>query len=94
MGSTEWQITNPNPVPLTSVPEVKVRYNWVVYDQLDGQGNVLQSAQGWDNGNPNPVNTMFARSISLEWYLVIDGSAGAIMGTVIANADEGSRCQS
>jgi hypothetical protein len=27
-GSTEWHITNPNPVPLSSNPDTKMLYNW------------------------------------------------------------------
>jgi hypothetical protein len=54
---TEWHIDNPNPVPLSTNPEVKVRYNWTVYDAFNAQGSVVQSATGWDNANPNPLNT-------------------------------------
>lgn len=91
-GHTEWRISNPNPVPLSSVPEVKVRYNWYAYDALDGQGNVLQSATGWDNANPNPVNTVYAQSLKVEWYLTINGQDTPILGSVIANANLSGGC--
>jgi hypothetical protein len=91
-GSTEWRISNPNPVPIISNPDTKVRYNWSVFNQLNAQGSVIQSAQGWDNANPNPVNTAYTQSIRLEWYLVTNGTPSAILGTVIANANAGGRC--
>jgi hypothetical protein len=91
-GSTEWEITNPNSVPLQDAPDTKVRYNWFVYDAFNAQGNVLQSAQAWDNPNPNPVNTVYAQSMRLEWYLDQNGQASEILGTAIVNADEIGRC--
>lgn len=91
-GSTEWRITNPNPVPLSTNPEVKVRYNWTVYSGPDGTGTVRQSASGWDNGNPNPVNTAYAQSMRLEWYLVIDGQPTDILGETVVNADASGQC--
>jgi hypothetical protein len=89
---TEWQINNPNPVPLSTNPEVKVRYNWAVYSQFDAGGSVVQSASGWDNQNPNPVNTPYALSLSLEWYLVIAGQPTDILGSVVVNADASGSC--
>jgi hypothetical protein len=64
-GSTEWRITNPNPVPLSTNPDTKLRYNWKVYSAFDAGGSVLQSAQAWDNPNPNPVNTVYSQSMKL-----------------------------
>lgn len=87
-GSTKWHIDNPNSVPLTSNPESKVRYHWQVYDNYNGTGNILQSAVGWDNGNPNPVNTVYSKSMKIEWYLVVDGESTEILGCDVANADE------
>src|SRR5690606_19304203 len=43
-GHTEWQITNPNNVPLVSQPDTKLRYNWRVYDAPNASGNILQTA--------------------------------------------------
>jgi hypothetical protein len=91
-GSSEWRITNPNPVPLSSTPDTKVRYNWAVYSGLNATGNVIQSAQAWDNGNPNPVNTAYAQSLRLEWYLTIGGQDTAILGSQIVNADASGSC--
>jgi hypothetical protein len=91
-GSTEWRITNPNPVPIVSVPDTKVRYNWYVYNQPNAQGNIVQSAQNWDNANPNPLNTVYAQSIRLEWYLVTNGVSSQILGTALANADASGQC--
>ncbi len=91
-GSTEWAISNPNPVPLSTNPEVKLRYDWAVYKKLNASGQLLQSAQGWDNPNPNPVNTVYAQSLKLNWYLTINGQNTAILGTQIVNADETGRC--
>lgn len=91
-GSTEWRITNPNPVPLSTNPDTKLRYNWKVYSAFDAGGSVLQSAQAWDNPNPNPVNTVYAQSMKLEWYLTIDGQDTAILGMQIANANAGGSC--
>jgi hypothetical protein len=45
---------------IVSVLDTNVRYNWAVYDQYNVQGNVIQSAQDWGNGNPNPVNARYA----------------------------------
>lgn len=90
---TEWRITNPNPVPLSSNPEVKVRYNWTVYSAFNAQGSVVQSATGWDNANPNPLNTPLARSLRLEWYLTIAGQNTAILGETVVNADASGSCQ-
>ncbi|MEM6910362.1 MAG: choice-of-anchor K domain-containing protein [Verrucomicrobiota bacterium] len=86
-GSTEWSLTNPNSVPLNSTPDTKIRYNLTVYDDYHALGNVLQSAEGWDNGNPNPLNSAYAKSLKVEWYLVIGGIATEILGCDIANAD-------
>jgi RHS repeat-associated protein len=91
-GSTEWQITNPNPVPISSTPDTKIKYNWTVYNQLNALGTVLQSAQNLDNGNPNPVNTVYAQSMKLEWFLVVNGAVGPILGTAIANANASGAC--
>ena len=91
-GSTEWHITNPNPVPISSSPEVKVRYNWYVYNAFNAQGTILQSAFGWDNGNPNPVNTVFSQSMKVEWYQTINGNPGGILGSAIANANTAGGC--
>ena len=89
---TEWRINNPNPVPLSTDPEVKVRYNWTAYDAFDAQGGVVQSANGWDSANPNPLNTPLAKSLRLEWYLVIDGENTDILGETVVNADESGQC--
>jgi YD repeat-containing protein len=91
-GSTEWRITNPNPVPLSSDPEIKVRYNWLVYNAFHAQGRMLQSASGWDNGNANPVNTVYAQSMRVEWYLTIHNVPTPILGSAVANANSGGRC--
>jgi len=91
-GSTEWAISNPNPVPLSTNPEVKLRYDWAAYKKPNASGKRLQSAQGWDNPNPNPVNTVYAQSLKLSWYLTIDGQDTAILGTQIVNADETGSC--
>lgn len=91
-GSTEWRITNPNPVPLSTSPEVKVRYNWSVYNDFNAHGNMLQSATGWDSPNANPVNTVYAQSMLLEWYLVTNGVPSGILGSRIANANQNGRC--
>jgi hypothetical protein len=91
-GSTEWRITNPNPVPLQSNPEVKIRYNWYVYNQLNAQGSLLQSATNWDNANPNPVNTVYAQSMKVEWFLTTNGQNGAVLGTAVANANSSGIC--
>jgi hypothetical protein len=89
---TEWHIDNPNPVPLSTNPEVRVRYNWTVYDAFDAQGSVVQSATGWDNANPNPLNTPLAKSLRLGWYLVIDGQSTEILGETVVNADASGLC--
>jgi hypothetical protein len=91
-GQTEWHIDNPNPVPLSSSPEVKVRYNWTAYSQFNAGGSVVQSASGWDNANPNPVNTPYAQSLRLEWYLVVAGQPTEILGSVVVNADASGSC--
>jgi RHS repeat-associated protein len=93
-GSTEWHITNPNPVPISSNPDTKVLYDWAVYSAFNAQGSVLQSATRWDNGNPNPVNTVYAQSMKLSWYLSIGGVTGSILGTVIANNNASAPCSS
>gem|GEM_PF-5993117 len=91
-GSTEWHITNPNPVPLSSNPDTKVRYNWRVFSAFNALGSLLQSANDWDNGNPNPVNTVYSQSMVVEWYLFTNGSKGGILGNAIANANPGGLC--
>jgi hypothetical protein len=91
-GSTEWRITNPNPVPLSSNPETKVRYNWRVYNQPNGQGNLLQAGLNWDNASPNPLNTSYAQSLRLEWYLWMGNERTPILGHVVVNADSTGQC--
>ena len=74
------------------MPDTRVRYNWFVYDQPNAQGNIVQSAQNLDNGNPNPVNTAYSQSIRLEWYLVTNGVPWQILGTVTTNANPSGQC--
>jgi hypothetical protein len=91
-GSTEWRITNPNRVPISSSPEIKLRYNWYVYNALNAQGKVLQSAKAWENANSNPVNTAYSQSMKVEWYLTTNGVNGPILGSVIVNANGSGSC--
>ncbi|MEM6910373.1 MAG: Ig-like domain-containing protein [Verrucomicrobiota bacterium] len=86
-GSTKWRVDNPNNVPLDSNPDSKVRYNWYSYSDYHATGTVVQSASAWDNQDPNPLDTAYAKSMKLEWYLVVDGNTSPILGCVIANAD-------
>jgi hypothetical protein len=89
---TEWHIDNPNPVPLSSNPEVKVRYNWTAYSQFNAGGSVVQSASGLDSATPNPVSTPYAQSLRLEWYLVITGQPTEILSSVVVNANASGSC--
>ncbi len=69
-------------------------YNWRVFNAFNTLGSVLQSASGWDNGNPNPVNTVYSQSMLVEWYVVTGGVQGGILGNAIANANSGGLCGS
>jgi hypothetical protein len=91
-GSTEWRITNPNPVPLQASPEIKLRYNWTTYSDFNALGAVRQSVNGWDNPNPNPVNTSYSLSMRLEWYLVVSGVQSGMLGSAVANANAAGSC--
>ena len=90
-GSTQWQITNPNPVPLDS-SGAKLLYDWTAYSDFNGAGQVVQSATGWDNPNPNPMNTSYALSLRVEWYIWQNGATSDVLGSVLVNADETGRC--
>jgi hypothetical protein len=89
---TEWHISNPNPVPLAADPEVSVRYNWRVYPEYDGQGDLFQEVVAWDRNEPNPVMTVLSKSIVLEWYLVTTGQPSEILGSTTVNANASGYC--
>ncbi len=91
-GHTEWRIINPNPVPLIPGTDAKLLYNWAVYSQFNARGSILQQASGWDNPNPNPLNTVYARSLKLEWYLYNNGQVTDILGSIVINANGSSCC--
>lgn len=88
-GSTEWRITNENPVPLSSDPDARLRYNWTTYD---AEGNELQSVRGWDSPNPNPLNINYSHQITVEWFIVVDGQPSEILGSATAMANSQDRC--
>jgi hypothetical protein len=89
---TEWRITNPNPLPLASSPDVRVGYNWTVFSEANVGGSIVASATGLEANGVVPLTTGFGQSIRVEWYLVIDGVPFTILGTVTANADETGLC--
>ncbi|QPC82413.1 VCBS repeat-containing protein [Phototrophicus methaneseepsis] len=91
-GGTQWRVTNPNPVPISTNPEVKLRYNWASYDSFNATGTIKQSAQSWDNTILNPLNTPYSLSLRLEWFLVIGGQPTPILGSLIVNADSTGAC--
>ncbi|MEL6525626.1 MAG: hypothetical protein AAFQ07_07945, partial [Chloroflexota bacterium] len=82
--ATAWYIDNPNPVPLTSNPERKVRFNYAT--------NGGQSVSGWDNTGRTRIQTPHATSIPVEWYLGSGGQSGGILGSTSASTGSGSLC--
>ena len=93
-GSTQWQITNNNSSPLRTNPDVKLRYDWAVYEDFDGNGDVQQLEQWWDNTGEVLVNTPYAQSMVVFSYLVTDGEAGPRLATIITNANAAGACGS
>lgn len=71
--TSAWQITNDHPVPLTPGTQQKVVFDWAVYDEA---GNVLQSAQRWDQTGNVQVNTSLAYKMVVEWYVWDNGVEG------------------
>ncbi|MEM9954594.1 MAG: hypothetical protein AAF846_23495 [Chloroflexota bacterium] len=89
-GATAWEIRNTNPLPLLNTPEVKLRYDWEVFD---GQGNRVQPQQiGYDSTNPNPVDTPYAQQMVVTWYLVAGNERSPYLGRSIAYDLEAYRC--
>ena len=91
-GSTDWQIVNLNLTAVSSNPDVKLRYNWRVFGAPNIAGQTLQAASGWDTVKANKVNTVYSQSMLVEWYLVIKGVQGSILGSAQANAGNDSLC--
>ncbi len=87
--SSSWNIYNPHPVPLSSNPQRKVRFNWYA---LDEQGRILQQGKRWENGGITRHNTVKAASLKVEWYIVTDNQEGEIIGTTVIEAREDFRC--
>ncbi|GAB5490923.1 MAG: hypothetical protein Phog2KO_11380 [Phototrophicaceae bacterium] len=86
--TSSWQITNPNSVPLVEGTQQKVVYSWEVFD---AEGNVLQSAENWDQTGSTRVNTVLAYRIVVTWA-IFDNSLSAPIGTVESYANNSSIC--
>ncbi|MCA9916110.1 MAG: hypothetical protein KC496_22295, partial [Anaerolineae bacterium] len=87
--TSAWQVTNPNPVPLLQGQPDKVVFSWQVFD---AEGNVLQSAERWDQTGETRINTVLASRIEVTWYL-FDNSLSAPLGITMAFATEDYRCE-
>lgn len=88
--SSAWEVTNPNPIPLQSSPEVKVLYDWEVSDS----SGVIQSGQRAETGGPTRYNTPLGEQFDIRWYLLENGQPGPIIGQASAQAIEADRCPS
>lgn len=70
VGASSWNVTNNNSVPLVQGEQAKVVYDWEVYDQA---GNVLQSAQMWDQTGTTLINTVEAYRMVVHFYIWNNG---------------------
>jgi len=86
--TSAWQVNNPNPVPLIAGQPDKVMFSWQVFD---AEGNVLQSAERWDQTGFTRINTVLASHIQVTWYY-FDNSLSDPMGTTMAFSVEEDRC--
>lgn len=86
--TSAWQINNPNSVPLVQGTQQKVVYSWEVFDT---EGNVLQSAQNWDQTGGTRINTVLAYRLVVIWS-IFDNGFSAPIGTVEAFANDSSLC--
>ncbi len=87
--TSAWEVTNPNPVPLIQGQPDKVVFSWTTYD---AQGNVLQSAERWDQTGETRINTTLADRIEVVWYL-FDNQLSEPLGMAVAFATEDYRCE-
>lgn len=86
---SEWEIINPNPSPLSVNPLIEIHYDWAVYEDFNGGGDVIQEVEAGDYATPS---TPYARSMWLVWYLVINGQPTEALGQTLVNADVSGRC--
>jgi hypothetical protein len=91
-GSTQWNITNLNPLPISASPQVKVLYDWFVYSDFNAQGTIVQQATAWDTNGDVLVNTAYAKSLRVEWYLSVPGNGNPARFELTINASEDDRC--
>ncbi|MFK7924575.1 MAG: T9SS type A sorting domain-containing protein [Bacteroidia bacterium] len=83
-----WELNNPNLSALNVIGvflNAKLRYNWTVYDDYNGQGNEVEKEENKSKTGTVDLNTDLGKSVIVEWYIKNGDYESAILGCTVAN---------